>query len=174
MNRTLAVLPPLLLLAMPASAQDAPRPAALQALTACRALTSDAERLACFDRAAAELDASVERKEVVVLDKQEVKKTRRSLFGFSLPKLRLFGNDRDQDEAEEAEFQEITTTVKSLRRLRTGQWQFTIEDGAVWQTTESPSFQPGIGETVTIKKGLLGSYFIRFGKSRPVKGIRVG
>lgn len=174
MNRFFVVLPPLLLLAMPASAQDAPRPAALQALTACRAIAGSAERLACYDRAAAELDASVERKEVVVLDKQEVKKTRRSLFGFSLPKLRLFGNDREQDAAEEAEFQEIETTVKSLRRLRTGLLQFTIEDGAVWQTTESASFQPSIGEPVTIRKGLLGSYFIRFGKSRPVKGIRVG
>lgn len=174
MIRSLAAALTLALAAPAALAQDPPRPPALQALTACRAIANDAERLACYDRTATALNDSVEKKEVVVLDKQEVRKTKRSLFGFSLPKLPFFGNDKEEDKAEEAEFQEISTTIKGLRRLKTGHWSFTIEDGAVWQTTEYGSTAPAVGEAVTIKKGALGSYFIRFGKARPVKGMRVG
>lgn len=162
----------MLLLAAPATAADKVRPAALEALRACQSITADAERLACFDRAAAALSASVDKKEVVVLDQQEVKKTKRSLFGFQLPRIGLFGDsDKDKDEPE---FTQIETTVTGARGLGYGKFSFTIEDGAVWQTTEAGPNMPKPGDKVTIKKAALGSYFIKFGKQRAVKGMRVG
>lgn len=174
MNRfSLAVLPITSLAAGPLLAADAPQPAALQALQACRAIGTDAERLACFDKAAAALDQSVRNKEVVVLDKQDVRKTKRSLFGFTLPKLPFFGNDKGEDK-EEPEFTQIESTVTSVKPYDYQKFRFTIEDGAEWETTEPMSFPPKKGSKVTIKKGLMGSYFIKFGNDRAVKGKRVG
>lgn len=161
-----------LLISAPARAEEPPRPAALEALRACQALTADADRLACYDRAAAALSTSVEKKEVIVLDQQDVKKTKRSLFGFTLPRIGLFGDaDKDRDTPE---FTQIETTVTGVRGLGYGKYSFTIEDGAVWQTTEAAPMTPKPGEKVLIKKAALGSYFIRFGRQRAVKGMRIG
>lgn len=161
-----------LVIAAPGLAAEAPRPAALEALRVCQAITADADRLACYDRAAAALSSSVEKKEVIVLDQQEVKKTKRSLFGFTLPKIGLF-SDNDKDR-ETPEFTQIETTIKGVRGLGYGKFSFTIDDGAVWQTTEAGPMMPKPGDTVLIKKAALGSYFIKFGKQRAVKGMRVG
>ena len=160
-----------LIAATAAAAADEP-PAAIQALGACRAITDDARRLACYDREAGALLQSVEKKETVVLDKQAVTKTKRSLFGFSLPKLPFFG-DRDDDK-KEAEFQQIETPIVTVRSIGYGKFRFTIDDGALWETTEGVNAFPKSGQKVVIKKGLMGGYFIRFEGARSVKGMRVG
>jgi hypothetical protein len=159
-------------LAGPAYAADEP-PAAIKALSQCRTIADNAQRLACYDREAGALVQSVERNETVVLDKQEVRKTKRSLFGFSLPKLPFFGGDKDPDK-EEPEFTQIETPLKTVRNIGYGKFRFTIDDGAQWETTEGINAFPKPGEKVVIKKGLMGSYFIRFEGSRSVKGRRVG
>ena len=160
-----------LAVAAPAFAADEP-PAAIRALSACRAIADNAQRLACYDREAGALVQSVEKKETVVLDQQEVKKTKRSLFGFSLPRLPFFGG-RDNDK-DEAEFSQIETPIKTIRGIGYGKFRFTIEDGALWETTEGVNAFPKPGQKVVIKKGLMGSYFIRFEGARSVKGMRVG
>jgi hypothetical protein len=159
-----------LALAAPAAAADEP-PAAIKALAACRAITDSAQRLACYDREAGALVQSVESKETVVLDKQAVRNTKRSLFGFSLPKLPFFGNDKDE---KQDEFTQIEEPIKTIRSIGYGRFRFTLGDGATWETTEGINAFPKPGQKVVIKKGLMGSYFIRFEGNRSVKGIRVG
>jgi hypothetical protein len=158
-----------LTLSAPAAAADEP-PAAIKALGACRAIADNAQRLACYDQAAGSLLQSVERKETVVLDKQAVTKTKRSLFGFSLPKLPFFGGDKDEKE----EFTQIEEPMKTVRSIGLGRFRFTLNDGATWETTEGINAFPKPGQKVLIKKGLMGSYFIRFEGNRSVKGRRVG
>jgi hypothetical protein len=158
-----------LTLSAPAAAADEP-PAAIKALGACRAIADNAQRLACYDQAAGSLLQSVERKETVVLDKQAVTKTKRSLFGFSLPKLPFFGGDKDEKE----EFTQIEEPMKTVRSIGLGRFRFTLNDGATWETTEGINAFPKPGQKVLIKKGLMGSYFIRFEGNRSVKGMRVG
>ena len=172
MNRAVLLLPALLL-AAPAGVV-AQTPAPIRGLAACRAINEDSQRLACFDREAAALVASVEKKETVLLDKQEVTKTRRSLFGFSLPRLPFFGGDKKDDEPEAPEFTQIETPIKTVRNIGYGKFRFTVDDGALWETTEGINAFPKPGEKVLIKKGALGSYFIKFEGSRSVKGRRVG
>lgn len=160
-----------LALAAPALAADEP-PSAIRALGACRAIADGAQRLACYDREAGALVQSVEKKETVVLDRQDVRKTKRSLFGFTLPRLPFFGGgDNDKDDQE---FSQLDVPIKTVRSIGYGKFRFTIEDGALWETTEGVNAFPKPGEKVLIKKGLMGSFFIRFEGARSVKGRRVG
>jgi hypothetical protein len=149
-------------------------PAPIAALAACRAVTDGAARLACFDKAAAELETAVSQKNLVVLDREAVRKTRRSLFGFGLPRLPFFGDDDDENEAPEA--REITAAIASAQSFGYNKWRIRLEDGAMWETTEAyRGFkQPGPGVNVVIKAGPLGSYVMRIAGERGVKAKRVG
>ena len=156
----------------PAAAQAGQSEAAARVLNSfrdCRSLTDQASQLACFVEASDRLTRAVEAKELTLLDRGDVRETRRSLFGFSLPKLKLFGGDKDDD----PEFSEVVTTVVRVRPLEYGKLSFTLPDDAVWQTTEPVKKQPRSGSQVKIKQASMGSYFISFDGGRTVRGIRV-
>lgn len=163
------------LMALPgtASAQDWDGPSPLiEALSHCLAVTADAERLACLDAGARRLIDASRRREVVVVDEAEVKKTRRSLFGFSLPRIRLFGS-KGPDNAEEID--EIAVAIKSSAPAGNGYMSFTLEDGARWTTTEPwMSRGPRAGEMLTIKRAAMGGYFVKLSNTRAVRAMRTG
>lgn len=139
----------------------------LDKLSACRKLADPTEKLSCYDREVGALEAAVARKDVVVVDRETARTTRRSLFGFNLPKLPFF----DHEEAEE----EISAKVTSVQSLGFGKWRIQLDGGAVWSTTEASNvLLPRAGDTVTIKRAALGSYFIKFPGARAVRGQRVG
>jgi hypothetical protein len=156
-----------------ASAQaDAPPPS-IQALAACRTLTDPAARLACYDRAAGELEQAVAAKSVVVLDKAEVAQTRRSLFGLRLPKLKIFGGGEDGDDG--GELKELTAKVTEVRPLGYGKWRLMLDDGAPWETTEplgTFARDPVVGDTVNIRRGMAG-YFLKIGRQNAVRARRI-
>lgn len=156
----------------PALAQDSAGTRVLQSFAQCRSIAASDERLACFDKAAGALEQAVKTKEVRILDKEDVKRTRRSLFGFTLPRVGIFG-ERDED-GEKEEFTEINTTVSSARQLPNGrvELRLTDEPDAVWQTTEGMTFPPKQGDKIRIRKGAIGSYFITVG-GRSYRGMRV-
>lgn len=157
----------------PVAAQEAGDSAerVLGGLRACKALP-DKDRLACYDRAAAALDQAVVQKEVTLIDRQEVRRTRRGLFGFTLPRIGIFSDDENKEEA--AEFAELNTTVASARSVD-GRVEFRLGDGsdAVWRTTDPVAFPPKAGTAVRIRRASLGSYFVKFGKERMVRGMRI-
>lgn len=155
-----------------AQAKDGASSRVLQSLTQCRTITAAEERLSCFDKAVAALEQAVQTKEVRILDKQDVQRTRRSLFGFQLPRVGLF-NEGD-DDAKREEFTEINTTVASARQVQNGRVEIRLtgEDDAVWQTTEAMTFPPKPGDKIRIRKGAIGSYFISVG-GRSIRGMRV-
>jgi hypothetical protein len=166
-----------LVAAVPAAAgaktrEKPPQSPLVQALAGCRAQTDDAARLRCYDAAAGALTAAAAEGNVVVVDQQDLKQARRSLFGFSLPKLPFFGGDRSAEDAPE----ELTAKISSARALGYGKWQVRIEDGAVWETTDSfgNMREPRPGNEVLIKRGALGSYMMRIAGQRAVRAKRVG
>lgn len=161
--------------ALPATAATR-TPAVLQALGDCRALTDNAARLACYDKAAAGIADATAKREIVVLDREEVRATRKGLFGFTLPKLNFFGSDKDaKDDTGREEIAEIDVVVKSARPFGYQLWRMTMEDGAVWVTNEASTLiTPRAGSKVHIKRAALGSYFIKVDGSRAVKGRREG
>lgn len=146
-----------------------PSPELFEALKACRGIADNNQRLACFDTASASLSAAVDSKQIVVIEEKEVKKTKRSLFGFSLPDLSIFGgNDNDSEEDKT-----LVTTIKSLGRAEGGRWNITIPEGAVWQTTESMMINPAVGDAVEIKSGVMGGYFLKVRNKRAVRAKRI-
>jgi hypothetical protein len=144
----------------------------VNALAACRAMGDAARRLACYDEAVTRLTQAVGRNDVVVLDREDIRRTRRSLFGFHLPRLPLFGGGaREVDESPE----EITATVASAHNIGYDKYQIRLEDGAIWQTTEASPYVrgPHSGSTVVIRRGPLGSYMMRIDGQRALRAMRM-
>ena len=162
-----------LLAAAPAAAQDKPaQPRLMAAIEACRAIQADAARLACFDREAAVLVGAVRAGEVTVVNRTDMRNARRSLFGFSLPKLPFFSGDKSAEE----DVDQLVSTVRSVQPIANDRYRITIADGdAVWETVDTPMRfnQPRAGDKIVIRKGALGSYFLRVGTQLGVKGRRI-
>ena len=149
--------------------KDARSNALLQALAACRGIADEKARLDCYDGASARLAEAVDKKELVVLDQQEIRETRRSLFGFSVPNIPLFRGEAGGDDGK------LETTIAAASPLEGGKWQIRLEDGAVWQTSETRLnlSDPRRGQKIVIQRGTLGNYFLRIDGQRGVRGRRV-
>jgi hypothetical protein len=153
---------------------DTARAKAFDAVVACRSITDSAQRLTCFDQNVGALQEAADKHDIVVVDRQEVREARRSLFGFTLPSLQIFGGGSKADDSQdEAEAKEITTTVRSASQDGMGNWIVVMEDGAVWHQTDGAlAFRPKPGGAVTIRRAALGSYFMRIGNQPGVKARR--
>ncbi len=158
---------------MASATHGADRPVAvMQQLEACRAIAPDAARLACFDTAAAAVGDASAKKEIVILDREGVQQTRKGLFGFALPPLKLFGSD---DKADADRIDEIELEIRDARQGNYNEWQMTMADGSIWRTTEPLiSNLPRQGRIAKITRGALGSYFLRVDGGQKVRAKRVG
>lgn len=144
----------------------------LTAIEACRAIGPDAARLACFDREAAALVSASRSGELSVVNRADMRTARRSLFGFSLPKLPFFSGDKSADDVPDV----LDSTIRSARPIASGRYRIQIAAGdAVWETTEASTRlqEPQAGEKIVISKGALGSYFLRINGQNGVKGRRI-
>lgn len=173
-NRYIGLGLGVLLLGGTATAKDDPVPSPLiEELAKCLAIGTDAERLACTDVAARRLVDASRRKEVVVVDREEMKKTRKSLFGFTLPRMGLFGGG-GPDKGEEVD--RVEAKIARVTPIGYGKIAFTLEDGARWSTTDAwaDALPPKAGATLIIKRGAIGSYFVSVKGGRVVRAMRTG
>ncbi len=161
-------------LASPAIAKDAkdtslPRPALFDDLINCRNITDDSERLACYDGKVGALDEAQKNEEIIVTDREAVKQAKRGLFGFSIPKLKIFGSEGDD------QLKELTSTVRSARVDRGGKWIIILEDGAKWKQVGSEYVRghPKAGMGVRIRKASFGTYFVNVDGRRAIRMKRV-
>jgi hypothetical protein len=142
-------------------------------IVGCRSISDAGQRLACFDRTVGALQDATAKHDIVVVDRQQVRETRRSLFGLSLPNLPIFGDSGTGKDADENRVKEVSSTVRSAREDGAGNWIVILEDGAVWhQTSGDIAIGPKPGTPVTIREAALGSYFMRIGKQPGVKARR--
>ncbi|WP_157968796.1 MULTISPECIES: hypothetical protein [unclassified Sphingomonas] len=153
---------------MLASTAPGPGNDLLQSLARCRKVADNGERLACYDRAASAVEEARARKEIVVLDREEVQKTKRSMFGFSLPSIKLFGDGKDDDS-----LKQLVGTLRASAVQPGGLMRFTLDDGGVWETTEQSMNRLRQGDVVTIKAGPLGSYIATAPGRRAVRVRRI-
>jgi hypothetical protein len=145
-------------------------PKIFQDVVDCRKVEADDERLACYDSKVAALEAAEQSKQVLVADKEEVKKSRRGLFGFTLPTLGIFGND----DADEDRIDSIEATIKSAREV-SGKYMFTLDDGAIWAQTEIGyiGLTPKPGQKIVIKRGAMGSFIGKVEDGRAFRMKRI-
>ncbi|MEA3390654.1 hypothetical protein [Sphingobium sp. CCH11-B1] len=154
-----------------------PRPEIFTNLLQCRSIADGPSRLACFDRQVAEMDAAAQRDEVVVLDRGELKKTRKTLFGFSFPKLPFLGGDDEREDGTDRPddgVSHIEAKIAALRSAGYGKWQIGLEDGAQWMTTEPITGRsPKVGQTIEIHRAAMGSFMGKIDGGRAVRMKRV-
>ena len=178
---TRAILPSMVLLFCSCQVRAEPASSArvLDSFARCRPIAAASARADCFDAAARALSAAVQSKDIVLVDRQEVRTARRSLFGFTLPRIGLFdGGDHDERDGARAgsrdEFKEIETTIAAARPTGNGRVELRLTDGnALWTTTDPMSFPPKPGSKVRIRKGTMGNYFIAVEGERSVRGMRL-
>lgn len=147
------------------------RPEVLSRVVQCRGIASSQERLACFDREVAALDQAQSAGELVAMDRQQVRRTRRSLFGLTVPNLGFLGDDNEDDE----EASRLESTVRSASMNANGRWVITIEDGARWQQIDSRglNFPPRPGQPIRIRRASLGSYFVNVNNQTAIRMRRI-
>lgn len=155
------------------------RPQVVQKLLDCRQIKADAARLACFDSQSEELLSADTRGDVKMIDRAQMTKTRRALFGLNLSGLSLFGSSKSTGSHKPGmsdELDEITSKVTSTARNADGGWILTLEDGARWEQTDAVLLgrKPVAGATVTIKRGALGSYKMTVDNGPTMRARRLG
>ena len=141
--------------ASPALARDLPKtatPKLFEQVVNCRTIQDSAERLSCYDRNVAALETAQKSNELYVADKAAMKEARRGLFGFSLPNLKIFG-DEDLGNLDKLE-----STIAGVGSGQRG-YIIILPDGARWaQTDKKYMDKPKIGAKIKIEKAMLGSY----------------
>jgi hypothetical protein len=146
------------------------------ALRDCQGKTDPTERLTCYDAAVNSIVSASGKGDVTVVEREDVRQTRRKLFGFALPDLGIFGGKSDKEDPEQAEeFTTLQTTIASVRSGAEGSYVITTEEGAEWQLSEVPArlLRPRVGHPVEIRAGALSSYFLRINGQKGVKGRRI-
>ena len=142
-----------------------PIPAQVQRLMACRAIADSAARLACFDKEAGVVADAVASRDLVVIDKEGVQRTKRTLFGLSLPRLGVFDDDGN-------EVTQIEGVIDGVGSNSDGGYVFILKDGGRWTQidTRPVAIEPELGDKVVVKRAALGSYMMNV-NGQP--GIRV-
>lgn len=160
--------------AVPAMAQSGssdPSKDYLEGLKACQVITDNDQRLACFDAAVENIVDANEAGDVQLFDRDDVRQTRRSLFGFNIPKLDIFGGGDQEEDADEL----FQTTITSVSYRSSTTARFTTAEGAVWEMKNIPrrlrQIEPG--DTVIFNEASLGFYFVRINGQIGIKGKRV-
>ncbi len=149
-----------------AKSRNTERAPLLVAVTQCRAIAEPGARLKCFDTSVAALDSAERSEAVVVIDRQQVRETKRNLFGINLPDIGLFGNGED--------LPQIETTLASASVDGAGHWSFVLADGARWMQTDDNIIarRPRANDKVIIKRAALGSFRLSVGGQPGVKAKR--
>ena len=156
--------------AAPRSKPKPGTPAAVQQLLNCRSITDSAQRLACYDRQAGVIGQAIATRELVVIDKGQANQAKRSLFGFSVPNFGgLFGGSED-------DIKQIESTIAGVTSNADGGVTLKLADGSVWtQVDDAPmGLPPRRGEKVVVKRGIMGSFYLQFGKQPGFKAKRIG
>lgn len=145
-------------------------PLSVSDIISCSSINNRDERLSCFDKNVDKLKLSSESGDVLIISREDLKKSKNSLFGFSIKNIPIFSDNDNNLQTEE-----IKSVVKELRRSGYSSWIITLDDGAIWQTTEvDHAFDPKVGSDIRIRRGAMGGYLANLNDARAVRVRRIG
>lgn len=138
--------------------QGATPPGVVIELIDCRAIVNDTQRLACYDVRTDALVKEQQAGNLIIADRQQIREARRGLFGFTLPRLRIFGGDDEEGTDEEA-VRIFDGVIKTARESVDG-YVFELQEGGTWVQVENryPGVIPKPGQKMRIRRGALGGY----------------
>lgn len=141
-----------------------PRPAVVDAIYQCRDIVDNQARLACFDARVGEMAAADQRRDIMFADREQVKETRRGLFGFS--GIKIFGGGDGDDE----QIEEITAKIATVRYIGRNM-SILLDDGARWVQTDDRTLplDAKAGMEIKIRRAALGSYFANINGMRAIR-----
>ena len=115
----------------------------------CAALPKDFERLACYDRLATQLRAKAGGKPATTKSAGAGE-----VFGMTP------AAEAEKKGAAATELKSITAHVSSWREAATGGVLLQLDNGQTWQQVDSSKLIVSAGDTVTISRAALGSFWI--------------
>lgn len=151
-------------------------------IIACRSIESTAERLDCYDKAVDRRNQSVAKPQAAAATKAVVE-PRVAAPAPATPATedasddKYFGlSDEEVLKAEKrsagaTDIEELKASVIRLRSTGSGKHLISLENGQLWQQTDSNRFRISVGDDVVIRKAALGSYMMR--KAGSKRSIRV-
>jgi hypothetical protein len=160
----------LIILAAPAAANAQAGDDAVARFHECASIQDDTQRLACFDRVTKEVRANAAAAAGQEADAKATRARRdREDFG-----LNVIQQEKKRPE-EPKKIDEMTARVAASRRFGAGYYAIMLEDGAIWQVQElDPYFKPPQkGDTVRIRRGMMGGYLLDVGKQAAIRVRRV-
>ena len=137
--------------------------AVVQAVIDCHAVPDNGQRLTCYDDAVAKFIDAKTKGDVVVMDREQVSKARRSVFGLDLPDLSFDRGALNEPDT-------LTSSITEVKKVGGAMWLMTIEGGAKWVQV-SGRFQtpPHVGSKVVIRRVGVGSYMMSVDGGREVR-----
>ncbi|MGK2286826.1 hypothetical protein [Pedomonas sp. V897] len=151
--------------------------AQIEGFKACASIADGEKRLACYDAALAASDADAARRlaeqrraaELAAAQAAAEAKARQEQ-----ERLAAFGAEstRKGEAAREDAIKQISATITNIASGVNGM-VITLDNGQVWRQTESQVLPPvREGDTVTIRRGLLGSYRMTFDRQQRTIAVK--
>lgn len=156
----------ILLISAPAVAQVGGSANPLTDIVRCRAIQPDAQRLACFDAAAASASTAERAGNILVIDRKQVVAVKRAGFGLPSRPTDLFGGGA-ADKATKVD--QLDSTIRSaVYSDGSRRWNLRLADGSEWQAIDAIPTAPKAGTAIVVKQASLGGYRATIGKGRSI------
>lgn len=152
-------------------------PAPMDPVYACRNISEDAERLACFDGAVADLFQKQQAGQIQTIDTADIEKLERESFGFSMPSLPALFARSGSPETERSGVSEVTEPVRSARLQPVSQKAIvTLENGQVWEQIDTTRVNASAlrrASEARIRRAALGSFMLSVDGSPAFRARRI-
>jgi hypothetical protein len=145
----------------------AERAAAFDKVAACRKIEDAPQRLACFDKAVADLEAAEKAGDVVVVDRAQIHEAKKQAFGLpNIDALNIFNRGAHVETVDK-----ISGVIAKATLGGDGKWVLETTDGQVWSETDAETFypEPEKGDHIEIRRGMLGSFFVKINNNASFK-----
>lgn len=164
-------------IALPAGAET-PMPKPTDPIYACASQTDDALRLACFDKAVADLKAAESTGKVRTVDIASIEKLERDSFGFTLPSLsEMFRRDESSEKAGTEQVAEVVLDIASISVNKvTRKATIKLANGQVWEQIDSEEVSRSKvrkAKVATIRKASIGSFLMNLDGGTAIRVRRI-